>query len=77
MEAAMPVLEIFESQGSKRTLRPSTERPGTCREAVVQWAQELSTADHAPFEVTFDGRMRGHELYRVKVGKRRFDIVVH
>lgn len=77
MEAAMPTLEIFESQGSKRVLRPPTTRPGTCREAVTQWARELSRADHAPFEVSFQRRMHGHELYEVKVGVRAFSVVVH
>lgn len=78
MEAsAMPILEIFESSGSKRVLRPPAERPGTCREAVEQWAKELGRADCAPFQVRLQNRMRGHELYEVKVGARVFSIVVH
>lgn len=73
----MAILEIFETSGAKQLLRPSTRRDGPTRAAVVGWAQDLSDSDEAPFEVKFQRKLRGHELYEVKVGARLFSVVVH
>jgi hypothetical protein len=72
----MAYLEIFEETLSGRKLRPAAIQGGTSRrDAVVRWAQALSDADHAPFEIEFVQRMRGHELYEVRVGSRTFQVI--
>lgn len=78
MEADVAYLEIFESKHGKRYLRePAIREETSLREAVTSWAHDLSTADHAPFEVTFRNKYRGHEHYVVSVGARRFTVIVH
>lgn len=77
MEADLALLEIFESRGSKRVLRPPAKRPGSPREAVDQWAQELGEADGAETKVTFRRKEYGHELYDVRVGSRSFSVIAH
>jgi hypothetical protein len=73
----MAHLEIFETSGSKRMLRPASLREGKGREAVQGWADELGEADCAPVQVTFKRKLHGHELFIVRVGSRRFDVITH
>lgn len=77
MEVDMAYLEIFETRGEKRLLREPAQREGSPKEAVVGWAQALSDADHAPFTVKLKNKYRGHELYVVRVGDRKFEVIVH
>lgn len=71
----MAHLEIFETSGSRRVLRPGALREGTGREAIQCWAEELALADHVEFHLTFKRKLRGHELYEVRVGDRWFDVI--
>lgn len=73
----MAHLEIFETSGAQRTLRPGALREGDGREAVQRWADELGRADRAPVKVTFKRKLHGHELFSVRVGDRVFDVIAH
>lgn len=71
-------LEIFEVKDSGQTMKPATFREGADRKAAVaSWAQEQSDLQKVPFECKLIKSMRGHELWRVKLGLRTFEVIAH
>lgn len=71
-------LEIFEVKQDQQYMKPATFREGEDRKAAVaSWAQEQSDLQKVPFECTLVRSHRGHELWRVKLGLRTFNVIAH
>lgn len=69
-------LEIYEEVDGQKQMRPAAFRESEkLATAVLEWAQELANVERASFQVQFERRLRGHSLFRAKVGLRTFSIV--
>lgn len=71
-------LEIFEVKDQQQVMKPATFREGLDRKAAVStWAQEQSDLQRVPFECKLISVKRAHELWRVKLGLRTFNVIAH